>query len=197
MKIDRFQSHLAGMGDNVHIYDPITIIQADKIHIGNNVILSEYSSMAGGKGLYIGNHVHISHFVTILGGGYCLIEDFVTLAAGVRVITGSDGTSGDGIASSTVPPEYRSVSRSFVHCGRHAFIATNAILFPGVTIGEGAVVGAGSIVTHDLEPWSICWGSPAVKRKDRPSDKILALEKKLDTTPSDFSSFKMEMRDEL
>ena len=37
----------------------------------------------------------------------------------------------------------------------------NAIILKGVTIGEGAVVGAGSVVTHDVPPWTIAAGNPA------------------------------------
>jgi acetyltransferase-like isoleucine patch superfamily enzyme len=50
---------------------------------------------------------------------------------------------------------------------------------PGVTIGEGAVVGANSLVTTSIEPWTINFGSPARVVRDRPKDKILEYAKKL------------------
>ena len=42
-----------------------------------------------------------------------------------------------------------------------------SIILPGVTIGEGAVVGAGSVVTKDVEPWSVVVGNPAKFVKKR------------------------------
>jgi acetyltransferase-like isoleucine patch superfamily enzyme len=47
-----------------------------------------------------------------------------------------------------------------------AFIGMNSVIMPGVTIGEGSVVAAGSVVTKDVEPFSIYGGIPARKLKD-------------------------------
>lgn len=51
--------------------------------------------------------------------------------------------------------------------GDCAWIASRAIVLPGVTIGEGAVVAAGSVVTKDVEPWTIVGGNPARALKRR------------------------------
>lgn len=48
-----------------------------------------------------------------------------------------------------------------VHIKRGAVIGVNAIILPGVTIGEGAIVGAGSVVTKDIPPYCIAAGNPA------------------------------------
>lgn len=45
--------------------------------------------------------------------------------------------------------------------GRGAMLGMGTIVLPGVTIGEGSIVAAGSIVTKDIEPWSIASGAPA------------------------------------
>ena len=42
-----------------------------------------------------------------------------------------------------------------------AWIGMHAILLRGVTIGEGAIVGAGAVVTHDVAPWTVVGGNPA------------------------------------
>ena len=47
--------------------------------------------------------------------------------------------------------------------GNHVWIGYRAIVLPGITIGEGAVVGAGAVVTHDVEPFSVVAGNPARK----------------------------------
>ena len=58
-----------------------------------------------------------------------------------------------------------------------AFIClTNAAVLPGVTVGRGAVVGAGAIVTRDVEPYGIALGVPArVVRKRLPDEQVEAL----------------------
>lgn len=56
------------------------------------------------------------------------------------------------------------------HIGIDCWIGANTIIMTGVTIGDGTIVGAGSVVTKDLEPNSIYAGVPAVKIKQRFSD---------------------------
>lgn len=67
-------------------------------------------------------------------------------------------------------------SSDFAACGKitvigdHVWIGARAIILPGVNIGEGAVVGAGAVVTKDLAPWRIAVGNPAKEIKDRNRD---------------------------
>ena len=51
--------------------------------------------------------------------------------------------------------------------GSCVWIATGATVLPGVTIGDGAVVAAGSVVTKDVEPWTVVGGNPAKFLKKR------------------------------
>jgi putative colanic acid biosynthesis acetyltransferase WcaF len=51
--------------------------------------------------------------------------------------------------------------------GAYAWVCARASVAPGVNLGEGAVLGLGSVATKDLEPWSVNVGIPAVKIKDR------------------------------
>jgi putative colanic acid biosynthesis acetyltransferase WcaF len=51
--------------------------------------------------------------------------------------------------------------------GPHAWICARASVGPGVNVGEGAVLGLGSVATRDLEPWGVYAGVPAVKVKER------------------------------
>ena len=65
-----------------------------------------------------------------------------------------------------------------MHIGAYAWVCARASVAPGVRIGEGAVLGLGSVATRDLEPWTVYAGAPAVKVKDapgRPSDQILSI----------------------
>lgn len=63
-----------------------------------------------------------------------------------------------------------------VTIGNYAWIGYRAIVLPGLTIGEGAVVGAGSVVTRDVPPWTIVAGNPARKIGDRPPGLSYSLD---------------------
>jgi len=56
--------------------------------------------------------------------------------------------------------------------GKHAWIAARAIVHMGVTIPDGCVIGAGSIVTHDMPPWSVCVGNPCRMIKRYQKDDV-------------------------
>jgi putative colanic acid biosynthesis acetyltransferase WcaF len=51
--------------------------------------------------------------------------------------------------------------------GAHAWVAADAFVAPGVTIGEGAVLGARAVALGDLAPWSVYVGNPATERRMR------------------------------
>ena len=57
-----------------------------------------------------------------------------------------------------------------IHICSKVWIGTDVKILKGVTIGEGAIVGAGSVVTHDVEAWTVVGGNPAqiLRRLDRP-----------------------------
>jgi acetyltransferase-like isoleucine patch superfamily enzyme len=64
-----------------------------------------------------------------------------------------------------------------VTISRHAILGVNVIVFPGVIIGEGAAVGAGSIVRKNLNPWTIYAGTSCREVRSRNKDTILNLER--------------------
>ena len=61
-------------------------------------------------------------------------------------------------------PEYEHPHREndgIINIGNDVWIGARAIINPGVKVGDGAVIGSGSVVTHNVEPYSIVAGSPA------------------------------------
>jgi len=162
------------MPNNVTIFEPTTLIDKDKFKFGKNVIISEYCHIYGGTGVTIGDFVHISANVCVGGGGSLTVGNFVNISAGSHLITGTDSIN-DALIGAASPLDLRKVDRSFIILKDYSWIATGAIVMPGVTIGEGAIVGAGSVVTKDVPPWTIVIGNPARYMKDRPKDKIIEL----------------------
>jgi acetyltransferase-like isoleucine patch superfamily enzyme len=67
----------------------------------------------------------------------------------------------------SIPMKEQGVRRSFIKIEDDCWIAANSIILAGVTIGKGSVVAAGSVVTHDVPPYSVVAGSPARIIKQR------------------------------
>jgi acetyltransferase-like isoleucine patch superfamily enzyme len=169
----------ARVGYHVIIWPLAKIIKPEVISIGDSVIIDDYVLIMGGERTDIGSFVHIASFVSITGGGELVLGDFSGLSSGVRVFTGTEDFSGQCLTNPTVPYPYRKPIRSFLKVEKHAIIGANTVIFPGITIGEGAAIGANSLVNKDCEPWTIYVGSPARPLRKRPKDEILLLEKRL------------------
>jgi len=106
-------------------------------------------------GLTLGRDVYIDDFAAFDHGFLWLIsiDDEAVLSAGVRIVA-HDGSTKHWTG-------YIRVGR--VHIGRRVYIGAHSIVLPGVTIGDHAIVGAGSVVRHDVDPGSIVLGNPAVE----------------------------------
>ena len=167
-------SNLKKIGQDVFISENVEIRRPEYLEIGSHVAID--------TGFYlttkakIGDYVHLGPYITVIGGvnSELIIEDFVTIAAGSRIIAGSDEFLGEGFTSVTVPEKYRDNTKlTAVKIEKFAGIGTNVVIMPGVTIKEGSVVGANSLVTKDTEPWTIYFGSPAKAIKIRNKEKML------------------------
>jgi acetyltransferase-like isoleucine patch superfamily enzyme len=170
---------LASLGTHVVLHPACVFIQPEHLHLGHHVVVSEFAWIHAGKCTVVGSFVHLANHTSIAGGSVCILEDFVGLSAGARIVTGTDLVHGEGLTNPTIPPPFRAGVRSFVHLGRHVFVGTNAVVHPGITVGEGAVVGSGAVVTHDVDPWTIVAGVPARPIGTRESSTMKALEARL------------------
>jgi acetyltransferase-like isoleucine patch superfamily enzyme len=169
----------AGTGEDVTIYPSARILSTSNIRIGSHVIIDDFVFIGKHEKLVLGNHVHIASHASITGGGIFLCCDFAGISSGARILTGTDDFHGSGLTGPTIPPRYRAVERGRVVLGAHVVIGANAIVLPNVNISEGAVVGAGSVVTKDLDPWGVYVGAPARRVTTRPSERILEYERRL------------------
>lgn len=130
----------------------------------------------------IGDFVHIAPYVTVIGGAKALFvaKHFSTIAAGSRIICGSDEHKGAGLVGPTIPEPYKDIIKiAPIVLEKFANVGTNVVIMPGVTLGEGSVVGSCSLVNKDTDPWGIYVGVPAKKVGERPKDTMLAYAEKL------------------
>lgn len=149
------------LGANVKIYELAKIVKPEVIEIGEGTQIDDFTFIYGGRGIVIGRYNHVCSFVSVIGGGELLTEDYVAMAAGCRIITGTNYYSEGKYMISVVPPEQQQVIRGKIVLKRNVFVGSNAIIYPNVIVGEGAIIGAGSLVTKDIAPWTINMGVPA------------------------------------
>ena len=164
------------LGENVLISDKASIYNYNQIEIGDNSRIDDFC-MISGK-VVIGRNVHIAVFCNVAGGeAGIILEDFSGLAYGCQVFTQSDDYSGRTLTNPTIPDEYKKETKKPILIGKHSIIGTLSVVMPGVILAEGTSVGAMSMVTKSTQPWSIYFGIPAKKIKNRHTD-LLELEKK-------------------
>jgi galactoside O-acetyltransferase len=155
----------------VKTFEFTKIIGSENIEFGHDVIIDDFVLIYARTRMTIGNHVHIACFTSITGGEAVEIGDFSAVSQGCRIMTGTDDFKDWGFGNSTVPEEYRNTKRAPVKIGRFCIIGANSVVLPGVTIGEGATVGACSVVTKDLQPWGVYIGNRHIK--DRNKEAVL------------------------
>jgi galactoside O-acetyltransferase len=169
------QMGFGSIGKNVLISDKASIYNHEHIIIGDNVRIDDFCVISGK--VTIGRNVHIAVFCNVAGGEKGIIlEDFSGLAYACQVFTQSDDYSGRTLTNPTIPDSFKKETKAAVKIGRHCIIGASSIVLPGVTLAEGTSVGAMTMVTKSTEPWSIYFGIPAKKIKNRRRD-LLDLEK--------------------
>lgn len=109
------------------------------------------------RGVRLGRDVFIDRFAVIDGSfpERVTIEDEVRIAPGAVVV--AHYMPGRTLARYTAPYVLD------VRLGRACFIGVNAVVMPGVTVGEGAIVTSGSVVLADVAPFTVVSGNPARK----------------------------------
>jgi len=163
------------LGKNVKISDKASIYNADEMSIGDHVRIDDFSVISGK--VSIGRNVYVAIFCNVAGGEKGVtLSDFVTLAYGCQVFSQSDDYSGSTLTNPTVPDAFKKEIKKEVLIGRHVIIGTSSTVFPGVHVAEGTSIGAHSLVTKHTQGWSIYFGTPAKRIKERKKD-LLVLEK--------------------
>ncbi len=127
---------------------------------------------------------HVSHHYDFIGDKL-IIGKFCQIAAGVEFMM--NGANHQMNAVSTFPfytlegwnmnaPKMADLPfKGDTVIGNDVWIGQNAVILPGVKIGDGAIIGANSVVGSDVDPYSIVVGNPAKKIRNRFDDELIAL----------------------
>ena len=111
--------------------------------------------------MYIGNHVFINSNLLAMARGGITIEDDVQIAANVQLLSNNHD-----------PYDRQVLLCKPIVIKEGAWIGAGASIMAGVTIGEYAIVGAASVVTHDVVDYEVVVGSPARVIKTLDSERF-------------------------
>lgn len=153
------------IGQNVKLSRKASIYSPSKISIGDNVRIDDFCILSGS--ITLGNHIHISAYVALYGAEGIEFEDYTGISARSTIYSAMDDFSGDFLVGPIHPDEYTHIIGGKVTVKAYTHIGANVLIFPNLTIGEGCVVGACSMVRKDLEPWGIYYGLPVQRVKER------------------------------
>lgn len=139
------------LGENVKIFDFVNLYGCE---IGSNTKIGTFVEIQ--KGAKIGQNCKISSHSFICEG--VTIEDNVFIAHGVMFINDLYPRSTNPEGALQTEADWQCIP-TFVKKG--ASLGSNATVLAGITVGENAIVGAGSVVTKDVPPNTIVAGNPA------------------------------------
>ena len=168
---------IRSVGHEVAISRKASIHGWNRLSVGHHVRIDDFTVVSAGSGIEIGNYVHISAHCALYGGSGITFEDYTGLSPRCLVFSESDDFSGESLVHPFFPktPEFKpGYCSGRVILRRFAQTGAGTTILPGVTLGEGAVTGAHSLLNEDAEPWWIYVGVPARKLRER-SRAVLAL----------------------
>jgi acetyltransferase-like isoleucine patch superfamily enzyme len=144
------KKELINIDENTHIKGELLIFKfGGEIKIGANCYIGEGTRIWSAENIEIGNNVLVSHNVNIIDTNSHEIDHQERSEGYISLLkNGHAKTQGSIISKSILIKNY-------------AWINFNAVILKGVTIGEGAIVAAGSVVTKDVPDFTMVAGNPA------------------------------------
>ncbi len=107
-----------------------------------------------GKNVFIGDYVRID----LQHANMITIDDYAHITSGCRLLCHQRDLTNYRVGDNAAELGYK---KGEIHIGKGCMIGMETMIMPGVTIGDGAIVGARSLVTKDIPAWTIATGNPA------------------------------------
>jgi len=169
------------LGDNVMISNKCSIYGAENIVLGSNIRIDDFTILAASSGqLVLEGYNHIASFCYLNCTAGITMKKFAGLSSRCSLYSSSDKYDGSCMTNPTVPNEFLNIISGEIILGRHVVVGSNSTILPACKIGEGAAIGAFSLVTKNISDFKISVGIPAKEIKDRKRDFIQMEKKCLD-----------------
>lgn len=169
-----YKAKMNQVGKNCIFDVGLKVINPQNISIGEYTWIDRYAALYASFGeLKIGKRIHISPYSIVSPGEMGIeLEDYVGISTGCHIYGHTQApVKNMRMSGPMVPNKYKAVKEGKVRMLKDSFLGAYTIVLPGVTIGEGAVIGAHSIVNKDIPNWSIAAGCPA---------KVISTRERLD-----------------
>lgn len=144
-------------------------------HIGENVIIEDSNEFVDAENIEIGNNVYIGFGSFFVATGGIKIGNGTIIAHKIEIMTRNHNYDSPNLQA--IPYDGTYILKS-VCIGENVWIGAHVLILPGVNIGEGAVIAAGSVVTKDVPPYAIVGGNPANIVKYRDVNRYKELKEK-------------------
>lgn len=157
MKAKKLRERLSYIGEKVYLHESVKISYPHMVCISSFVHIQNDCLLQGNGGIEIGEGSIIAHEVQILTANHMYdAPDLKFLPYDERYLTGK------------------------VIIGRYVWVGCRVTILPGVTVGDGAVIAAGAVVTKDVPSCAVVGGNPAriLKYRDREVYEELASKKR-------------------
>jgi len=159
---------LKSYGKHVLISRNCSIYGAENIEIGDNVRIDDFCILSGH--IKIGSNIHISAYVALYGAMGIELDDYTGISPRSTIYSAMDDFSGEYLIGPIHPKDKTNVTGGKVMLEKFVQVGCNSVIFPNITIGEGSVIGAMSLVKADMDPWGVYVGVPAKFLKTRKSE---------------------------
>jgi len=157
-----YRLRLRKMGRNVLIDTGVVLNGPRNISLGDFVWIEANSRVEAMLGeVLLGRRVHVGPFSIIYARELVTIGDYVDLSSFVRIYSSSEHPVDGKRMNVLVPEEWKGMIAAPITLHKDSFVGTGSVLLPGAELGEGAVVGANSVVSMAVAPQSVVWGVPA------------------------------------
>lgn len=159
----RFHFYKGYISSRAYIeYENISLLEMDRrasIHDFTTIsIMNDYNTGIKNAKMVIGENSYIGEGCNLrAGGGQLIVGKHCSISQNVSIVVSNHGYK----KGMYIKDQPWSTHNNFVIIGDDVWIGANSVVLPGVKIGNGAIIGAGSVVTKDVPDYAIVVGNPA------------------------------------
>lgn len=164
------QLGLASYGRAVLISRNAKIYNPEKLSVGDNVRIDDFCILAGK--IKLGSNIHISAYCALHGSLGIEVMSYSGLSARTTIYSAMDDFSGEYLIGPIHDSAKTHVVGGPVVIEQFVQVGAGSVVFPNLTIGEGSVVGALSLVRQSIDAWGIYSGIPVRYMRERKKDLL-------------------------